>query len=149
MDLPTRDGEGELVCHCTESQTHSCANLPFLSHLKESFLTFTLVKIQNRKSWIEKRRGRERKQVLSNPHFKPEWGYILIWAASGTSFNLPTTSALMDHVVPQKTQCESIFYLVLFSASTLIYKEKPHSLRMTHVYRLTKTVQLSDQNKEV
>lgn len=49
VDLPARDGEWELVCHCTESQTHSCANLPFLSHFKESFLTFTLVKIQNRK----------------------------------------------------------------------------------------------------
>lgn len=81
--------------------------------------------------------------------FKAERGYNLILAACGTSFNLLMTSALMDHVVPQKTQCESIFYLVLFSMSTLICKGKPHSLRLTCVHLPTKTVQSSDQNKEV
>lgn len=100
----------------------------FLSHFKEFSNIYTGQNSKQKK--LDRETKRERKQVLSNPHFKPGGGYILIWAACGTSFNPPTTSAPMDHVVPQKTQCESIFYLVLFSASTLIYKEKPHSLRM-------------------
>lgn len=50
-------------------------------------------------------------------------GKTRILAACETSFNHRMAPALMDHVFPDKTQCESIFYLILNLLSTLVCKE--------------------------
>lgn len=49
------------------------------------------------------RRKERRKKGSCDPHFREEWGYIL--AAGGTPVNCSTTSAPMDDVGPEKTQC--------------------------------------------
>lgn len=56
-------------------------------------------------------------------------GKTRILAACETSFNHRMAPALMDHVFPDKTQCESIFYLILNLLSTLVCKENHICLR--------------------
>lgn len=131
---------GRTGLYHTERQANSCAHsVSFLT----SFLTSKLIKIQNnnnKKCWTEGRRGNERK-VLCNLHFQEEWGYTL--AACGTSFNCPEASALIDHVVPEKTPCERCSFVLLFVSTPSVNR----NYMLWECLRLP-VVRSSHQNKE-